>query len=77
MESDDFRDIIEACSKMLDENINILSDIEFEIDSEKEDVVKPMMTKNELVDMAHDVAESVRIKKAESSFVRRHFENSL
>lgn len=77
MESDDFRDIIEACSKMLDENINILSDIEFEVDSEKEDVVKPMMTKNELVDMAHDVAESVRIKKAESSFVRRHFENSL
>jgi hypothetical protein len=77
MESDDFRDIIEACAKILDENVNMLSDIEFEIDSEKEDVVKPMMTKNELVDMAHDVAESVRIKKAESSFVRRHFENSL
>lgn len=77
MESDDFGDIIEACGKILDENVNILSDIEFEIDSEKEDIVKPMMTKNELVDMAHDVAESVRIKKAESSFVRRHFENSL
>ena len=77
MESDDFRDIIEACGKILDENVNMLSDIEFEIDSEKEDVVKPMMTKNELVDMAHDVAESVRIKKAESSFVRRHFENTI
>ena len=77
MESEDFRDIIETCGEILDENVNILSDIEFEIDSEKEDVIKPMMTKNELVDMAHDVAESVRIKKAESSFVRRHFENSL
>ncbi|MGI0086348.1 MAG: hypothetical protein ACREBI_00090 [Nitrosotalea sp.] len=77
MKSGDFRDILDECSKILDENVNILSDIEFEIDSEKEDVVKPMMTKNELVDMAHDIAESVRIKKAESSFVRRHFENSL
>ncbi|MGI0101583.1 MAG: hypothetical protein ACREA7_03185 [Nitrosotalea sp.] len=76
MKSGDFRDILDECSKILDENVNILSDIEFEIDSEKEDVVKPMMTKNELVDMAHDIAESVRIKKAESSFVRRHFENS-
>jgi hypothetical protein len=74
MKSDDFRDIIGECGKILDENINILSDIEFEIDSEKEDVVKPMMTKNELVDMAHDVAESVRIKKAESSLIRRHFD---
>jgi len=74
MKSDDFRDIIEECGTMLDENVSILSDIEFEIDSEKEDVVKPMMTKNELVDMAHDVAESVRIKKAQSSFVRRHLE---
>jgi len=33
MESDDFRDIIEACGKILDENVNVLSDIEFEIDS--------------------------------------------
>ena len=75
MKSDDFRDIIDECGKILDENVNILSDIEFEIDSWKEDAVKPMMTKNDLVDMAHDVAESARIKRAESSFVRRYFEN--
>lgn len=75
MKSDDFRDVIDECGKILDENVNLLSDIEFEIDSWKEDTVKPMMTKNELVDMAHDVAESARIKRAESSFVRRYFEN--
>lgn len=75
MKSDDFRDIMDECGKILDENVNILSDIEFEIDSWKEDTIKPMMTKNELVDMAHDVAESARIKRAESSFVRRYFEN--
>ncbi|MGI0046965.1 MAG: hypothetical protein ACREBB_07240 [Nitrosotalea sp.] len=76
MESDDFREIVEACGKMLDESIDILSDLEFEIDSEKEDVVIPDMTKSDLVDMAHDVSDSVRIKKAESLFIRRHLDNS-
>ncbi|MDE1726417.1 MAG: hypothetical protein KGH89_04045 [Thaumarchaeota archaeon] len=73
MESDDFRDIVEECNVILDESLDILSDIEFEANSEKEDIVKPTMTRNDLVDMAHDVADSVRIKKAESSFARRHF----
>jgi hypothetical protein len=76
MKSDDFRDIIDECDKILDENISILSDIEFEIDSWKEDTIKPTMTRNELVDMAHDVAESARIKRAEASFARRYFENN-
>ncbi len=76
MKSDDFRDIIDECGKILDENMNILSDIEFEIDSWKEDTVKPMMTRDELVDMVHDVAESTRIKRAEASFARRYFENN-
>ncbi len=72
---DDLKDIVEECSKVLDESINILSDVEFELDSSREDILRPSMTKNELVDMAHEVADSVRIRKAESSFVRRHFEN--
>lgn len=73
MESDNFIDIVEECNMVLDESLDILSDIEFEANSEKEDIVKPIMTRNDLVDMAHDVADSVRIKKAESSFARRHF----
>lgn len=76
MESDDFRDIVKECGKTLDESINILSDMEFEINSAKEDIVIPDMTKSDLVDMAHEVSDSVRIKKAESLFIRRHFDNS-
>ncbi len=76
LEHDDLRDIVEECSKVLDESINILSDVEFELDSSREDLVSTSMTKNELVDMAHEVADSIRIRKAESSFVRRHFESS-
>ncbi len=76
MESDDLGDIVEECRRILDDSMSILSDIEFEAESAKEDIVSPSMTKSELVDMAHEVADSVKIKKAESSFVRRHFDSS-
>ncbi|MDE1828755.1 MAG: hypothetical protein KGI25_00375 [Thaumarchaeota archaeon] len=73
MESDDFSDIVKECGKILDEGMAILSDVEFDINLAKEDLVTPSMTRQELVDMAHEVADSVRIKKAESSFAKRHF----
>lgn len=76
MESDDLGDIVEECRRILDDSMSILTDVEFEADSAKEDVVRPSMTKSDLVDMAHDVADSVKIKKAEASFVRRHFDNT-
>lgn len=72
LESDDFRDIVEECGRVLDDSLGILADLEFELDSAKEDAVKPSMTREDLVEMAHDVADSVRIRKAESSFVRRY-----
>lgn len=74
MKPDDFEDVVDECAKMLDESLSILADVEFELDSAKEDIVETGMTKGELVDMAHEVADSVRIKRAESSFIRRHFE---
>lgn len=76
MESDDLGDIVEECRRILDDSMSILTDVEFEADSAKEDVVRPSMTKSELVDMVHDVADSIKIKKAESAFVRRHFDSS-
>lgn len=74
LESDSLRDIVEQCSKIIDESIDVLSDVEFEIDSVKEDVLVPL-TKNDLVDMVHEVSDSARIKKAESLFIRRHFDS--
>ena len=74
LEPDDL-DIVEECGKILYESISILSDVEFELDSAKEDIITPSMTKGELVNMTHEIADSVRIKKAESLFVRRHFES--
>lgn len=74
MDPDSFRDIVEEYGKILDESLDILTDVELDLESAKEDVMVPGMTRTELVDMAHEVADSARIKKAEASLLRRKFE---
>lgn len=73
---EEITEVLDECMKLLDENVSILSDIEYSLESEKEDVIIDKMTKDELIDMVHDVADSSRIKKAESNFVRRFFEST-
>lgn len=72
LKQDDFGDMVKECERILDESMAILADAEFDIEMTKEDAVEASMTRQDLVNMAHDVAESVRIKRAESSFVKRH-----
>lgn len=73
-DKDDFTHTIDECLNLLDESLNILNDIEYSLESEKEDVLVTDLTRNDLVNMAHDVADSSRFKKAESEFVKRFFE---
>lgn len=73
---DDFINMIDECVNLLDENANILNDIDYSLQSEKEDTVVTDLTKNDLVDMAHEVSDSTRIKKAEYDFVRRLLEKN-
>lgn len=73
-DKDDFASLLDDCIKALDENIDVLNDIEYSLESEKEDAVITDLTRNDLVNMAHEVADSSRIKKAESHFVKRFFE---
>ena len=73
-DSNDLVNILDECIKILDENVNVLNDIDYSLDSEKEDVVIDNLAKNDLVDMAHEVSDSSRIKRAESDFVRRLLE---
>jgi hypothetical protein len=72
--SDDLSDVIPECMKIFDENIDILSDIDNSLDSELADNLTPVLNKTELIDMIHEVADSARIKKAQSSFMQRHVE---
>jgi hypothetical protein len=73
---EEFIDMLDECAKLLDENTDILNDIDYSFQSEKEDIVITDLTKNELVDMAHEVSDSSKIKKAEFDFVRRLLEKN-
>lgn len=73
---EEIAEVLDECMALLDENINVLHDIEYSLESEKEDALIDNMSKHDLIDMAHEVADASRIKKAESKFVKRLFESS-
>ena len=75
-DKDDFASLLDDCIKLLDDNMDVLNDIEYSLESEKEDSVMTDLTRNDLVNMAHEVADSSRIKRAESQFVKRFFEQN-
>jgi hypothetical protein len=74
---DDLPEEIEKCLAILDENMDVLSNIEFDLDDEKEDELIPDMNLHNLFDMSEDVAESAKLKRAELNFTRRQSEDSL
>jgi len=76
LEDEDFETYLDDCLKMLDENVDILSNIEYELEQQKEDELTPNMQLTDLIDMTHDVADSSRLKKAEFTFMQRFMEKS-
>ena len=76
MENEDFETYLDECLKMLDENVDILSNIEYELNQQKEDELTPNMQLSDLIDMTHDVADSSRLRKAEFTFMQRYLEKS-
>jgi hypothetical protein len=70
----DFDHMLDDYIKLFDENVAVLNDIEYLLQSEKENMIVTGLTKNDLVDMAYEVSDSSRIKRTESNFVRRLLE---
>jgi len=68
---------VKKCFKILEENIEILSNIEIDLEDEKEDKIMPDMKLHQLFDMTEDVSESSKIKLAELNLVRRQAEDFL
>ena len=73
---DDIPDVVKKCLDVLDENLDIISNIELDLDDEKNDDLVSNMSLHNLYDMTEDVAESEKIKRAESKLIRRQSENS-
>ena len=74
---DDLPESVKKCLDILEENVEILANLELELEDEKEDAVVPDMELHQLYDMTEDVAESTKLKRAESNFARRQAEDSL
>ena len=72
---DDIPDVVKKCLDILDDNLDILSNIEFNLNDEKNDELFPDMKLHHLYDMTEDVAESEKIKLAESKLMRRQSKN--
>ncbi len=68
---------VKECLDILDENIEILANLEFDLESENEDELTPNMELHQLYDMTEDVSEYTKLKCAESNFLRRQSEYSL
>jgi hypothetical protein len=69
--TDDIPDTVKKCLDILDENLEILCNIEFDLNDEKHDELVPDMKLHHLYDMTEDIAESEKIKRAESKLMRR------
>ena len=68
---------VKKCLDILEENVDMLANLEFDLDDEKEDELTPDMELHNLYDMTEDVAESTKLKRAELNFTRRQSEDSL
>ena len=77
MMDDDLPESVKKCLDILEENVEILANLELELEDEKENALVPDMELHQLYDMTEDVAESAKLKRAESNFARRQAEYSL
>ena len=72
--NDDLSEAIERCLKILDENIDVLSNIELALEDQKEDEIVSGLELHNLYDMAEDVAETAKLKRAEFNLMHRKTE---
>jgi len=73
---DELQEEIKKCLKILEENIDILSNLELDLESQKEDELTPDLNLHQLYDMTEDVAESAKLKRAEFNLMRRKAEDA-
>ncbi len=58
---DDIPEAVKKCLDILEENVEILANLEFDLESEREDELTPNMELYQLYDMTEDVSESAKL----------------
>ena len=71
MSNDDFTEMVRNSMDVLDENLDVLTNIETDLGDEIKNELTPDMQLYQLYDMSEDVASSSKIKRAESNFTKR------
>jgi len=74
---EDLPEEVKKCLDILEENVDMLANFEYDLDDEKENELMPNMELHNLYDMTEDLSESTRLKRAELNFTRRQSEDSL
>ena len=77
MMDDELPETVKKCLNILEENVEILANLGFDLESEKGDELIPNMELHQLYDMTEDVSESVKLKRAESNLMRRQTADSF
>ncbi len=75
--NDDLPETVEKCLKILEENVEVLTNLEMDLEEENEDQLVPNLELHQLFDMIEDVSHSSKIKRAEFNLARRESEESL
>ena len=75
MMDEELLEAVKKCLKILEENIDIMSNLEFALEDEKENDLVSDLELHNLYDMTEDVAASAKLKRAESNFMRRTSED--
>ena len=68
-------DTVKKCLDILDNNLELLTNIEFDLNDKKNNELISDMELHNLFDMTEDVAEFEKIKRAESKLIQRQYEN--
>jgi len=77
MTMDELPKTLDDCIKILDENMEMLTNLEMDLEDEKENELVPGMSLHNLYDMTEDVSEASKIKRAEINLLRRKSEDSV
>ena len=77
MMDDELPETVKKCLDILEENVEILANLGFDLESEKGDELIPNMELYQLYDMTEDVSNYTKLKRAESNLVRRQAEDSF
>jgi hypothetical protein len=75
--NDDLPETVEKCLKILEENVEVLTNLEMDLEEENKDELVPNLEIHQLFDMIEDVSHSSKIKRAEFNLARRETEESM